>query len=148
MFNRLSRVFRSFIGFFISVAENPELILEQNIRDMNDQVPRMNESIAMVKANVTLLEKENQKYKNDVIEQTSKVKAAIQAGRDDIATTYATQLQVVKSALTPATWNDSIASATLLCHLARRASRSACIASAVLRSFSFMKACLTCIALS
>jgi len=55
MFKRLSRVFRSFIGFFISVAENPELILEQNIRDMNDQVPRMNESIAMVKANVTLL---------------------------------------------------------------------------------------------
>ena len=50
MFNRLSRMFRSFFGFFISVAENPELILEQNIRDMNDQVPRMNESIAMVKA--------------------------------------------------------------------------------------------------
>ena len=48
MFNRLSRIFRSFVGFFISVAENPELILEQNIRDMNDQVPRMNDSIAMV----------------------------------------------------------------------------------------------------
>ena len=66
MFKRLSRVFRSFFGFFISVAENPELILEQNIRDMNDQVPRMNESIAMVKANVTLLEKEEAKYKNDI----------------------------------------------------------------------------------
>jgi len=59
----------------------------------------MNESIAMVKANVTLLEKENQKYRNDVMELTSKVKAAIQANRDDIATTYATQLQTVKSAL-------------------------------------------------
>ena len=46
---------RSFVGFFISAAEDPELILQQNIRDMNDQVPRMNESIAMVKANVTLL---------------------------------------------------------------------------------------------
>ena len=66
MFKRLSRVFRSFFGFFISVAENPEIILEQNIRDMNDQVPRMNESIAMVKANVTLLEKEEAKYKNDL----------------------------------------------------------------------------------
>ena len=59
----------------------------------------MNESIAMVKANVTLLEEENQKYRNDVTELTSKVKAAIQANRDDIATTYATQLQTVKSAL-------------------------------------------------
>ena len=76
---------RSFFGFFISVAENPELILEQNIRDMNDQVPRMNESIAMVKANVTLLEKEEAKYKNDVNDLTAKVKAAIQAGRDDLA---------------------------------------------------------------
>ena len=45
---------RSFIGFFISAAEDPEIILQQNIRDMNDQVPRMNESIAMVKANQTL----------------------------------------------------------------------------------------------
>ena len=99
MFKRLSRVFRSFFGFFISVAENPELILEQNIRDMNDQVPRMNESIAMVKANVTLLEKEEAKYKNDAGDLTAKVKAAIQANRDDIATTYATQLQTVKSAL-------------------------------------------------
>ena len=42
------------------------MILQQNIRDMNDQVPRMNESIAMVKANVTLLEKEEAKYKNDL----------------------------------------------------------------------------------
>ena len=58
MWQRLTRVVRSFIGFFISASEDPELILQQNIRDMNDQVPRMNESIAMVKANVTLLERE------------------------------------------------------------------------------------------
>jgi phage shock protein A len=95
----MKRVFRSMFGWMISAAEDPELILEQNIRDLNDQVPKMNESIAMVKANVTLLEKENQKYKNDIVELTSKVKAAIQAGRDDIATTYATQLQTEKSAL-------------------------------------------------
>jgi phage shock protein A len=99
MFRRLSRVFRSFIGFFISVAENPELILEQNIRDMNDQVPRMNESIAMVKANVTLLEKEEAKYKNDANELTSKIKASIQAGRDDLAGAFATRLESLKGAL-------------------------------------------------
>ena len=63
MWRRFKRAIRSFFGFFISVAEDPELILEQNIRDMNDQVPRMNESIAMVKANATLLEKEEAKYK-------------------------------------------------------------------------------------
>src|SRR5207249_5282562 len=74
-------------------------ILEQNIRDMNDQVPRMNESIAMVKANQTLLEKEEAKYKSEVAELTAKVKAAIQASRDDIAGTFAMQLEQTRSAL-------------------------------------------------
>ncbi|HJZ96582.1 MAG TPA: PspA/IM30 family protein [Candidatus Solibacter sp.] len=99
MFKRLSRVFRSFFGFFISVAENPELILEQNIRDMNDQVPRMNESIAMVKANVTLLEKEEAKYKNDIADISAKIKASIQANRDDLAAGFATRLEQVKGAM-------------------------------------------------
>lgn len=99
MFARLSRMLRSFAGFFISVAEDPELILQQNLRDMNDQVPRMNESIAMVKANATLLEKEESKYKAEVKELTSKVQAAIQAGRDDIAGTFAVQLEQLRSAL-------------------------------------------------
>lgn len=99
MWRRFTRVIRSFVGFFISVAEDPELILQQNIRDMNDQVPRMNESIAMVKANVTLLEREEAKYKNDAADLTAKVKAAIQANRDDLAGSFATQLQQVKSAL-------------------------------------------------
>jgi len=99
MWQRLRRVFRSFVGFFISVAEDPELILQQNIRDMNDQVPRMNESIAMVKANVTLLEREEAKYKTDVGTLTAKVKAAIQANRDDIAGSFAAQLEQTKSAL-------------------------------------------------
>jgi phage shock protein A len=98
MWNRFSRMMRSFVGFFISVAEDPELILQQNIRDMNDQVPRMNESIAMVKANVTLLEKEEAKYKTDMANLTAKIKAAIQAGRDDIAGAYATQLEQLKGA--------------------------------------------------
>jgi phage shock protein A len=99
MFQRLSRMLRSFFGFFISVAEDPELILEQNIRDMNDQVPRMNESIAMVKANATLLEREEAKYKADIADLTAKVKAAIQANRDDLAGSFATRLEQVRGAM-------------------------------------------------
>src|SRR5215207_7352307 len=98
MWNRFRRAMRSFAGFFVSSIEDPELILEQNIRDMNDQVPKMNESIAMVRANVTLLEKENMKYKQEVSDLTAKVKAAIQAGRDDLAAQYATRLQMEKGA--------------------------------------------------
>src|SRR5215510_4674832 len=99
MWKRFKRAMRSFFGFFVSGIENPELILEQNIRDLNDQVPRMNESIAMVRANLTLLEKENQKYTIEVNDLTAKVKAAIQANRDDLAASYATRLQMEKQAL-------------------------------------------------
>jgi len=99
MWRRLSRMVRSFVGFFISVGENPELILEQNIRDLNDQVPRMNESIAMVKANVTLLEKEESRYKDQAAELTAKVKAAISANRDDLAGNFAVQLEQIRGAL-------------------------------------------------
>jgi len=90
---------RSFVGFFISIGENPELILEQNIRDMNDQVPRMNESIAMVKANQTLLEKEESQYQAKIADLMAKVKASIQAGRDDLAGSFAVQLEQTRSAL-------------------------------------------------
>src|ERR1043165_3892469 len=99
MWQRMKRVFRSMFGWMISTAEDPELILEQNIRDLNDQVPKMNESIAMVRANVTLLEKENAKYKAELGELTARVKASIQAGRDDLASQYASRLQMEKSAL-------------------------------------------------
>ena len=99
IWDRFKRAMRSFAGWFVSSVEDPELILEQNVRDLNDQVPKMNESIAMVRANVTLLEKENAKYKAEVSDLTSKVKAAIQAGRDDLAAQYATQLQMERAAL-------------------------------------------------
>jgi phage shock protein A len=53
----------------------------------------------MVKANVTLLAKEEAKYKDDVNNLTSKVKAAIQAGRDDLAGSFAVQLEQLRGAL-------------------------------------------------
>jgi phage shock protein A len=99
MWKRLRRALRSIAGFFVTSIEDPELILEQNIRDLNDQVPKMNESIAMVRANLTLLEKENAKYRQELAELTAKVKAAIGAGRDDLAAQYATRLQMEKDAL-------------------------------------------------
>ena len=99
MWKRFTRMIRSFVGLFISFGEDPELILQQNIRDMTDQVPLINQNIAMVKANVTLLEKEEQKLKQQIIEYSSKIKAALQAGRDDIAVTYATGLEQAKTGL-------------------------------------------------
>lgn len=93
MWIRFKRAVRSFVGYFVSTVEDPELILHQNVRDLNDQVPRMNENIAMVRANLTLLEKENGRLAGEVRDLTSKIKAAILANRDDLAGGYASQLQ-------------------------------------------------------
>lgn len=88
---------RSVFGGAISAMEDPRLILEQNIRELNDQVPKMNENIATVKANVIMLQKEMRRTETEVTTLTSKIKAAIQAGRDDIAQQYAIQLEKARS---------------------------------------------------
>lgn len=97
MWKRFVRAIRSLFGRAVSSIEDPKLILEQNIRDLNDQVPKMNENIATVKASVVLLEKELAKYKKEYNNLVSKMKAAINAGRDDIAAQYALRLESIKS---------------------------------------------------
>jgi phage shock protein A len=79
--------------------EDPRLILEQNIRELNDQVPKMNENIATVKANVILLQKELRRSEEEIKSLTAKVKAGIQAGRDDIAQQYAITLEKARESL-------------------------------------------------
>jgi len=86
-------------GGLISSMEDPKLILEQNIRDLNDQIPQMNENIATVKANLLMLQKELKRNENQIVELTSKIKSAIQANRDDIAEGYALQLEKAKETI-------------------------------------------------
>lgn len=96
---RFTRFMKSIFGGAISALEDPKLILEQNIRELNDQVPKMNENIATVKANVMLLRKEVKKYESDLADLTAKIKAGINAGRDDIAERYALRLESVREGL-------------------------------------------------
>jgi phage shock protein A len=99
MWKRFVRAIKSLFGGLVSTIEDPKLILEENIRELNDQVPKMNENIATVKANVMLLQKEAAKYEAEVLDLTSKIKAGIQAGRDDIAGQYAMRLEQTKASL-------------------------------------------------
>ncbi len=93
MWNRFVRAIKSIFGGAVSAMEDPKRILEMNIRELNDQVPRMNENIATVKANVMLLQKEVRRFEDHVNELSMRIKSAIQADRDDIAENYALQLQ-------------------------------------------------------
>ncbi|MBX3102688.1 MAG: PspA/IM30 family protein [Bacteroidetes bacterium] len=96
MWKRFVRAIKALFGGAVAAIEDPKLILEQNIRELNDQVPRMNQSIATVKANVTLLENELRKFKTEYNDLISKMRAAINAGRDDIAANYALRVESLK----------------------------------------------------
>src|ERR1041385_3869735 len=99
MWNRIKRLFRSVFGGMIERAEDPELILKQVIRDMNDKVPQMRENVVQVMATERKLQKEVEILTREIGEADYKVKAAIKQGRDDVARLYITQLQEKQTAL-------------------------------------------------
>ncbi len=90
---RLKRSLRAMFGGIVEKTEDPELILQQTIRDMRDRVPELNNSVAQVMATERLLAKSKERLETQVVDLDSKIKAAIKMNRDDIATAYLGQLQ-------------------------------------------------------
>src|SRR3954467_15401416 len=93
LWQRIMRVFRAGTGAALDKIENPELVLQQTIRDMRDRVPELNNSVAQVMATERLLLKQKENLSSQVVDLDSKIKASVKMGRDDIATAYIGQLQ-------------------------------------------------------
>ena len=86
-------MFRAGTGAALDRIENPEMVLQQTIRDMRDRVPELNNSVAQVMATERLLSKNKENLERQVVDLDSKIKASVKMGRDDIATAYIGQLQ-------------------------------------------------------
>jgi phage shock protein A len=93
LFSRIGRSFRAMFGGIVERTEDPELILQQTIRDMRDRVPELNNSVSQVMATERLLAKNKERLATTVVDLDSKIKASVKMGRDDIATAYLGQLQ-------------------------------------------------------
>ncbi len=93
LFARIARIFRANTGAALDKMENPELVLQQTIRDMRDRVPELNNSVAQVMATERLLAKQKDNLAAQVVDLDSKIKASVKMNRDDIATAYIGQLQ-------------------------------------------------------
>ena len=93
LWTRLKRSMRALFGGAIERTEDPELILQQTIRDMRDRIPDLNNSVAQVMATEKLLAKNRERLEQQVVDLDSKIKASIKMNRDDIATAYIGQLQ-------------------------------------------------------
>jgi phage shock protein A len=96
---RFKRVFFASTGAALDRIENPELVLQQTIRDMRDRVPELNNAVAQVMATERLLLKQKENLSVQKVEIDSKIKAAVKLERDDIATAYIGQLQQVSQDL-------------------------------------------------
>src|SRR5438067_8783338 len=93
LWSRMKRSMRALFGGAIERTEDPELILQQTIRDMRDRIPDLNNSVAQVMATEKLLAKNKERLETQVVDLDSKIKASVKMGRDDIATAYIGQLQ-------------------------------------------------------
>src|SRR3954462_11130523 len=93
LWSRVKRSMRALFGGIIEKTEDPELILQQTIRDMRDRVPDLNNSVAQVMATERLLLKQKENLSTQVVDLDSKIKASIKMKRYDIATAYIGQLQ-------------------------------------------------------
>src|SRR6266536_4353202 len=93
LWTRVKRSMRALFGGIIERTEDPELILQQTIRDMRDRVPELNNSVAQVMATEKLLAKNKERLETQVVDLDSKIRASVKMNRDDIATAYIGQLQ-------------------------------------------------------
>ena len=93
LWTRMKRSMRALFGGIIEKTEDPELILQQTIRDMRDRVPELNSNVANVMATERLLAKSKERLETQRVDLDSKIRASVKMGRDDIATAYIGQLQ-------------------------------------------------------
>ena len=93
LWKRLTRIFRAGTGAALDRIEDPEMVLQQTIRDMRERVPELNNSVAQVMATERLLSRSKDKLAEEVVDLDSKIRASVKMNRDDIATAYIGTLQ-------------------------------------------------------
>jgi phage shock protein A len=103
MFERLARVFKSWIGFFISFAEDPEVMLQESIEEMRNTLPKLNQILVTTRATVIRLEQERGELEQKERQLVGSIQAALKEGSPEtrrIAEDDASTLQQVRQELT------------------------------------------------
>lgn len=93
LWSRMKRSMRALFGGLVEKTEDPELILQQTIRDMRDRIPELNNAVAQVMATEKQLARDKERLESQIVELDSKVRASVKLGRDDVATAFIGQLQ-------------------------------------------------------
>ena len=102
MFQRLARVIKSWLGYFISFAEDPEVMLQESIEEMRNTLPRLNQVLVTTRATVLRLEEEKVDLERKAKSLTNSIQAALRDGSPEarqLAENDAVTLQQVRQDL-------------------------------------------------
>lgn len=113
MFDRIARVFKSWIGYFISFAEDPEVMLQESIEEMRNTLPKLNQILVTTRATVIRLEQEKEELERREKQLVNSIKAALTEGSPEarrIAEDDASTLQQIRQDL--AATNDQLTAAS------------------------------------
>jgi len=103
MFGRLGRVIKSWFGFFISFAEDPEVMLQESIEEMRNTLPKLNQILVTTRATAIRLEQEKEELDRKEKQLVASIQAALKEGSPEarrIAEDDASTLQQVRQELT------------------------------------------------
>jgi phage shock protein A len=99
MFDRLGRLFRAWMGFFISMGEDPEVMLQDAIEEMRMTMPKLNSVLIATRATVIRLEEERDALRRQDKNLSNAIQAALRDGTAaarSVAEEDAIQLQQVR----------------------------------------------------
>jgi phage shock protein A len=112
MFARLGRLFRAWMGYFVSMAEDPNVMLQDAIEEMRVTMPRLNSVLVATRATVIRLEEERNTLAAQERTLAGSIQAALREGSPEarsLAEEDAIQLQQVRGDL--ASTNEQLAAA-------------------------------------
>lgn len=96
MFARIGRIIQSFLNRFVGSVEDPVLLLENSIAELQKLIPDLNKSVAISGSSVILLQKELAKFQEEAISLDKKVQASLSLGDDNMAKQFVLRLQEVE----------------------------------------------------
>jgi len=85
LLDRLSRLLRANLNAFVSDAEDPIKILDQSVADMQEDLVKLRQAVAMAIASQKRLEKQADQAKEQIMNWFSRAELALKKGEDDLA---------------------------------------------------------------
>ncbi len=100
MFSRVTGIFKSNVNSMLEKMEDPNKILEQNIRDMEAEYVKEKESVSKTKAEEIRLSRRLNELNSEVLKWSENAKLALTKGNEDLARKALMKKQEVEDELT------------------------------------------------